>query len=259
MQDKIRRFAIIASAFITLSILLSALPMASGVGAITLTPTSVPAGGTTTVAGTGFAASQAVAIVIGTEITVTNESHPIPSPAGTGPFTAYTNHGSIKPGSFYFHCAVSSETNVVESDYYDNGDGTLRSSSEYALNPFVNYVTGAFGRSTSSAWDGFTVVFTASYTYYQYNVTPAAGVTTTSSGTFSAPITVPVTLPNSTYTVTAIDTKGNQGVSTLTVSGVIPEGLSIGIIVALTAAVIVSTRFLRKQPKSSILTPNKII
>jgi hypothetical protein len=258
MHYKTKVYATLTMTFLTISILMAVLPVASGAGSITLTPTNQTPSGSVTVAGTGFAASQAVAILIGTEITVTNESHTIVSPSGTGPFTAYTNHGSIKPGSFYYHCIVSSDTNVVESDYYDNGDGTLTSSSTYALNPFVNYVTGAFGRSTSSAWDGYTVVFTASYTYYQYNVT-AAGVTTSASGAFSAAITVP-SLADGNYVVTVIDATGSLGTATLTVNTVIPEGFSIGIVGVLsTVAVIVSTRFLRKQTKKSILMPSKTI
>ena len=235
------------------SILLAALPMGSAAALITLTPTSQAQGSSVTVAGTGFTASQAVAILMGPEITVTNESHPITNTTGTGPFTAYTNHGSIKPGSFYYHCVVSSDTNVVESDYYDNGDGTLRSSSEYALNPFVNYVTGAFGRSTTSAWDTYTVVFTCSYTYYQFNGTRT---TASSAGAFSANVTVPASANNGTLVVTAFDTKGAKNVSTL---DVVPEGFSLGMVIALSvAAVIVSLRFLRKQPKKTMLTTNKL-
>lgn len=252
MQRKTKLFSIVPLVLLIASILLATLPMGNGAGLITLTPTSQAQGSSVTVAGTGFAASQAVAIVIGTEITVTNESHPIASPTGTGPFTAYTNHGAIKPGSFYYHCVVSSDTNVVESDYSDDGDGTLTSSSTYALNPFVNYVTGAFGRSTTSAWDGYTVVYTCSYTYYQYNGTRT---TANSAGAFSTTFAVPASAANGSIVVTAFDTTGVKGTAALTV---VPEGFSLGIVIALSAAaVIVSIRFLRKQPKNTLLTPSK--
>src|SRR5512137_2323883 len=83
---------LIATAILTI-------PVTSGAGAITLSPTSQAQGSSVTVAGTGFTASQSIAIVLGPEITVTNETHPITNTTGTGPFTTYTNHGSIKPGS----------------------------------------------------------------------------------------------------------------------------------------------------------------
>ena len=253
MQNKKRLYSAIFMVLLMSSILLATLPMGSAAGSITLTPTSQAQGSSVTVAGTGFAASQAVAIVIGTEITVTKETHPITNTTGTGPFTSYTNHGAIKPGSFYYHCVVSSDTNVVESDYYDDGDGTLTSSSEYALNPFVNYVTGAFGRSTTSAWDTYTVAYTCSYTYYQYNGTRT---TANSAGAFSTNIAVPASAANGSIVVTAFDTTGTKGTATL---DVIPEGFSLGIVVALSvAAVIFSIRFLRKQPKDKLLRPNRL-
>jgi hypothetical protein len=256
MHRKTKSYATITTGILLFLIMLALIPMANCAGSITLTPATQAQSNTVTVTGTGFTASQPVSILMGTEIAVVNESHPIPSPAGTGPFTAYANHGSIKPGSFYFHCSVGSDTNVVESDYYDNGDGTLTSSSEYALNPFVNYVTGAFGRSTTSAWDTYTVVFTTSYTYYQYNLTRT---TATSTGTISATFTVPANATNGNIVVTAFDAKGIKGTATLTISSAVPEGLSTGIVVVLsTAAIVASTYFLRK-PKSKILMPRKTI
>lgn len=259
MKNKTKCYALCAMVFLVVTMILATLPTGSCAGAVILTPSTVVAGDTVIVAGTGFSASQAVGIAIGNEVAVVNESHPLASTAGTGPFTAYTNYTPVKPGSYYYHCIVSSDTSVVESDYYDSGDGTMTSSSSYAISPFCNYVTGGFGRSTSSAWDGYTVTFTASYTHYQYGVTPTAGVTTSSAGAFSASITVPANLTAGIYTVTAIDAKGTIATAQLTVSPVGPEGLSIGIVVALTAAVIVSTLFFRKQPKNSKLTPSKTI
>ena len=225
--------------------------MVAAAGSIALNPNAQAQGSIVSVSGTSFGATKPVAIGFGTEITVTNESHPLASVAGTGPFTVTTNHFPFKPGSFYFHCVVSSDTNVVESNYYDNGDGTLATDSTYSIGHFVNYVTGQFGRSSTSAWDGYTVVFTASYTYYQYNVTPGAGVTTSPSGAFSADITVPSAIASGAYNVTAIDVSGNHATSTLTVDSTIPEGLTIGVIVLLSSfAAIVSSRF-RKRSRFS--------
>src|SRR5512136_732760 len=183
---------------------------ASAAGSITLTPNAQAPGATVTVAGTGFGAAKPVGIGLGSEVNVTGEAHPITNTTGTGPFTTTTNRPPIKPGSFSFHCVVSSDTNVVESDYTDNGDGTLTTDSTYSVGHFVNYATGAFGRSTTSAWDTYTVVFTAKYTGYQYNVTPAGNPSTTATGIFTATITVPAGLANGNYNVTAIDTQGNK-------------------------------------------------
>ena len=229
---------------------------ASAAGSITLSTNAQAPGGTVMVTGTGFGATKAVGIGLGAEVNVTGEAHPITNTTGTGPFTAKTNLPPIKPGSFSFHCVVSSETNVVESDYTDNGDGTLASSSEYALNPFVNYATGEFGRSTTSAWDTYTVVFTAAYTGYQYNVTSAGGITTSPSGAFTATITVPAGLTNGNYNVTAIDSGGARAVATLTVDNTIPEALPLGTVMLLTTlAVAAGSWFFRKRPAVATNTP----
>ena len=240
--------------FLALSIVIGVIPMASAAGAITLTPAAQTPGGSVSVAGTGFGATKAIGIGCGAEVTVTGENRAVTNvtiggPDVYGPFTARTLHYPIKPGSFSFHCVVTSDTNVVESDYTDNGDGTLASSSEYALNPFVNYATGAFGRSTTSAWDTYTVVFNATYTGYQYNVTPAGNPSTTATGTFTATIAVPAGLANGNYNVTAIDTQGNKATAVLSVDSTIPEGISIEIVALLsTLALAVCYRFLHKKP-----------
>jgi hypothetical protein len=186
---------------------------------------------------------------------VTGEEHKINDtmiggPDVYGPFTARTLHYPIKPGSFSFHSDVSG----VESDYTDDyGNGTLASSSTYAIDPFVNYVTGEFGRSSTANWETYTVVFTASYTYYQYNVTPAAGVTTDASGAFTVNITVP-DIWNGTEPLTVMDEAGNMASSDFTIYGsdIVPEPLTIGAIVLLSsAALVVSFYCLRKRYKST--------
>jgi hypothetical protein len=242
--------------FLAISTIFAVLPVTggAGTGTVTLTPSNAAPGGTVTVAGTGFASTQAIGIGIGNEVAVANESHPIANPTGTGPFNAVCAYKPVKVGSFYFHCVVSSDTNVVESNYWDAGDGTMTSDSTYALNPVCNYAAGTCGRSTTSAWDGYTVVFTVSYTHYQWGVTPAANVTTSSTGAFSTSITIPSNITAGTYTVTVVDAKGTKGTAQLTVSGPpVPEGFSVGLIVALLATVVIATRFFRKQPKTSLL------
>ncbi len=256
MQHKMKTYTTALMTSLMLVIIIAAIPMTSAAGAITLTPSTQAPGGTVSVGGTGFGATKAVGIGFGVEVTVNNESHVITNtaigPDGDGvygPFTAKALHYPFKPSSVYFHCVVSSESNVVESDYYDNGDGTMTSSSTYAITPFANYVTGEFGRSGTTDWSTYTVEFIVSYTYYTYNVTPAAGATTTGAGALTASITVP-SVANGAYTVTAVDTQGNKATSTLTVDNTIPEGWTVGAMMLVSSvAVIVGARYFRKQPK----------
>jgi hypothetical protein len=250
MKHKTKVYMTGIMTFLTISIILLVIPMASAAGAITLTPATQAPGGSVTVDGTGFGATKKVGIGVGAEVTVSSEVHPITdlvtTPDGDGaygPFGGTTNHYPIKPGSVYIYYDVDG----VTSDYTDNGDGTLTSSSQYAINPFVNYVNGSFGRKSNTDWSTFTApVAYINYTYYTYNVTPAAGVTTSAGGAFTASITVP-TVADGNYVVTAVDTAGNKATQTL---NVVPEGLTIGVMLTLsTIAVIVSTRYFRKQPK----------
>jgi hypothetical protein len=251
MQYKKKVITATITAFLVLSLAL--VSMVAAAGAITLTPTTQVPGGSVTVDGTGFGATKAVGIGLGAEVTVSAEVHPITNLVTTpdsdgyyGPFGGVTIHYPIKPGSVYIFYDVDG----VTSDYTDDGDGTLTSSSAYAINPVVNYVNGSFNRKSTSDWSGFTApVAYINYTYYAYNVTPAAGVTTTGAGAFTASITVP-SVANGAYTVTAIDTQGNKAVLPLNVDSAVPEGLTIGVMVLLSSiAVIVSTRYFRKQPK----------
>lgn len=231
------------TAFMTLSLAL--LSMAAAAGAITLTPTAQAPGASVSVSGTGFGAARSVGIGFGAELSVTNEATPAPTGSGTGPWTSRVAHYPIKPGSFSMH----SDVEGVASDYTDNGDGTLASTSTYFVSGTINYTSGAFSRISTTDLSSYTIVQTASYRYYEYNVTPAAGVTASPSGTFTTSVTVP-SVANGNYNVTAIDTAGNRAYATLTVDSTIPEGLTIGVMVSLsTVAVIVSTRHFRKRPR----------
>jgi hypothetical protein len=217
---------------------------------IVLTPTSGEPGDPVTVEGTGFAETSAVSIGLAGVVHVTGEFHNITDvaiggPDVYGPFVATTLHYPIMPGSFYFLCNVSG----VTSEYFDNGDGTLNTESTYAVDPFVNYVTGEFGRSSNSPWETYVVDFTANYTYYVYNVTPAAGVTTDASGAFTANITVPE-IWNGTEPITVIDEAGNKATGDFTIYGsdMVPEPFTVGAIVLLSsAALFVSFYWLRKK------------
>ncbi len=231
-----------------------------GASQVELTPTSGKPGDSIMVEGTDFAATSKVGIGFAGEVTVTGEIHNITEvsvggPDVYGPFVGITEHYPIKPGSFYFLCDVSG----VTSEYFDDyGNGTLNTTSTYAVDPFVNYVTGEFGRSSNSPWDGYVVSFTASYTYYEFNATPATGITTDGSGAFTANFTVP-DIWNSTAAVTVIDEQGNMAVTEFTVYGsdIVPEPLTIGAIVLLSSAtLVVSFYWLRKKPTNKMVKYN---
>ncbi|MGD9131741.1 MAG: hypothetical protein PVH73_09255, partial [Candidatus Bathyarchaeota archaeon] len=66
---------------------------------VTITVESEPLmpGDSFTVEGTDFAATSAVTIGFGEEVTVTLEEHEIPEPTGNGPFIAIVDHYPIKP------------------------------------------------------------------------------------------------------------------------------------------------------------------
>ena len=254
MQYRKKTYTATIMVFLTLLIISTTILATNAALSITLTPSSGEPGDPVTVEGTDFAATKAVGIGLGPEVTVTDEVHNITDtdvggPDVYGPFTAITEHYPIKPGSFSFHCDVSG----VTSDYYDTyANGTLATTSTYAVDPFVNYVTGEFGRSTNSPWDGYTVAFTANYTYYQFNLTSAAGEPTDASGAFTVNITVP-DIWNGTEPLTAIDELGNVATSDFTIYGsdVVPEPLTVVALVLLSsAALVVSFFWLRKKPSN---------
>jgi hypothetical protein len=245
MRRKMKAYATAIAAFLVFSFAI--VSIAAGAGAITLTPTAQAPGASVSVSGTGFAATNAVGIGFGAEVAGydTNMAY---SGTGTGPYTGRVSHYPIKPGSFVLTSDTSSGAGIV-STYTDVGDGTTRWSYDGTIMGTINYVTGAWSRSTTVDVTGIAAIYSANYTYYQYNVTSAAGVTTGPSGTFTASITVP-TVADGSYNVTAVDSQGNRGWATLSVSSAIPEGLTIGIMMLLSSlAVIASARSFRKRPK----------
>ena len=72
-------------------------------------------------------------------------------------------------------------------------------------------------------------------------MTPAAGVTTLSSGAFTASITVP-SVADGIYNVTAVDTQGNRATATLGVP-IIPESFSVGVVVLLSSVAVMVGSF----------------
>jgi hypothetical protein len=222
--------------------------IAAAAGSITLNPTTQARGGQVIVTGTSFGATLPVGIGLGQEITVTDEVHDTFSGTGTGPYTATLNHYPVKPGSFSMHW----DTEGTASDWTDNGDGTLDTTSTYNAGGNISYVTGVFGRSSTADLSSYALTATCTYTYYEYGVTPAAGVTTSASGAFTTNITIPDAADGS-YTVTAVDTHGNTGTATLAVSGVIPETLTIAFVIILSTAAVAAS-YIWKKPKTATTT-----
>jgi hypothetical protein len=254
MQPKMKIYTTAFMAFLTLSLAL--VSIAAAAGAITLAPTTQAPGSSVTVNGTGFGATKAVGIGFGAEVQA-NETNLSYSGTGPGPYFGIAAHRPIKPGSFNLTSDTTMSGGVV-TDYWDNGDGTLGSSSAYFVAGTINYVTGNWSRTSTIDLTGLEQAYRAVYIYYTYNVTPATGVTTLASGAFTASITVP-SVADGNYVVTAVDSVGNKATATLTVDHTVPEGLTIGVMVLLsTVAVIVSTRYFRKQPKIKSYNPAKL-
>ena len=226
---------------------LAMMSMVAGAGSITLTPTSQSAGASVSVAGTGFGVTKAVGVGFGAEISV-SETNMNYSGTGPGPYGGTLAYAPIKPGSFTLTSDTTASGGVVTT-YTDNGDGTLASTSAYFVAGTINYVTGQWSRTSTIDLTGDTQVYSATYIRYNYTVTAVGGVTTNASGAFNASITVP-NVAAGTYNVTAIDASGIRAASTLTVSGAIPETLTIGVVVVLSTFVtLVSFRYFREQPK----------
>jgi hypothetical protein len=237
--------ALILTATTVVIFLFTLIPQSAAVGSITLSSSSQAPGGTITITGTGFSASKAIGIGLGSEITVTGEAH-TPTGSGTGPWMTRTNHYPIKPGSFSFHSNV---VDGAETDFTDKGDGTMSTTSTYDAGSYLNYATGSFGRSSTMDLSSSTVIFTAAYKYYQYNVTMPANSNSTTTGTFSIQVTLPTTIPSGNYVLTALDTAGNTATANLTVDTTIPEGFPFYGILLLSALAVISAMYLRKGIK----------
>jgi hypothetical protein len=237
--------ALILTATTVVIFLFTLIPQSAAAGSITLSSSSQAPGGTITITGTGFSASKTIGIGLGSEITVTGEAH-TPTGSGTGPWMTRTNHYPIKPGSFSFHSNV---VDGAETDFTDKGDGTMSTTSAYDAGSYLNYATGSFGRSSTMDLSSSTVIFTAAYKYYQYNVTMPANSNSTASGTFSIQVTLPTTIPNGNYVLTALDTAGNTATANLTVDTTIPEGFPFYGILLLSALAVISAMYLRKGIK----------
>jgi hypothetical protein len=245
MQYKTKVYITAITAFLMLSLTL--VSIAAAAGAITLTPTTQAPGASVTVDGTGFGATKRVAIGFGAEVNSTNFNMAYTG-EGMGPYSGRLSYWPVKPGSFVLYSDTTAGGGIV-STYTDNGDGTTLWSFDGTPMGTINYTTGEWSRSSTVDVSGIDTNYSATYTRYEFNVTPAVSVTTLASGAFSASITVP-SVANGAYAVTAVDTAGNIATATFTVDDEIPEGLTLGVMVLLSGvAVVVSTRYFRKRLK----------
>ncbi len=216
MHDVKKAFAGSIAAFLAFLMVLSALSLTSAAPVLTLNPSSGPSGSTVTVTGTGFPATTAVGIGFGAETGVDGEI--INQTASGVTRTGYLGYWPDFPGT-----VVLTNTRVSDGRQtltYDDGAGNI-----YQVdNTFfatINYTSGRIFRdNVNQALSDY--VLTASYYHYQYNVTPAAGVTTDSTGAFTTSIIVP-SGATGTYTVTAVTGTGNRATSTFSLGTVIPE------------------------------------
>ncbi len=214
---------------------------------ITLSQTAQAPGASVSIVGTGFNATKVVAIGFGAERSA-NDSNIVYSGSGVGPWTGRVSNYPIKPRSFLLTSVVVGIGGVA--NHTDNGDGTLSSPSQFFASGTINYVTGQWSTIATMDISMFDRVYNATYTRYQYNLTSASGITTNSTGGFTALIAIPWGLANGNYDVTAIDASGNLAVATLNVNSAIPEGLPFGAAMLLASAAVAAGSWqLRKRPR----------
>ena len=231
-------------AFLMISTILAMILVASAALGITVNPTSGAPGDSIQVTGTDFGASTPVSIGFGTEVNTT-QGNLTYSGTGVGPYGGKVSHWPIKPGSFVLR---SESVGGIVSYYTDIGNGSLRWSYDNSSRGDVNYTTGEWSRTSTVDLTDYVQLYSANFTYYEFNATPAAGVTTNSQGAFTANIIVPMAA-NGTSTIAAIDEKGNRVTTNFTVYGSpIPESLSFAVVIMLSsAAVLIATFGFRKR------------
>jgi len=233
-------------AFLMISTLIATVLLASAAPAVVLTPTSGEPGDPVGVDGTGFAVSTSVGIGFGPEVAVTDESVTTTHP-DLDTYSGFTAHHPITLVSFNWIADIGG----VLATFCDNGDGTLGTTGFAMSFSVINYTTGFFSRTMQSAVEFEVYSNYVNYTTYEFDVTPA-GLATDDSGVITGQFTVPA-IWNETHTVTVIDEKGNVGTSDFTVFGsdIVPEALTIGVVVLLSSvAVVIATFSFRKRAKN---------
>jgi hypothetical protein len=235
------------TAFLMIAMLLTTVLLGSAALELTVNPTSGMPDDSVEVTGTDFAASIPVGIGIGAEVNTTDYNMTYAG-TGVGPYYGKVSWYPIKPGSFVLHIDTTMSGGIV-STYNDNGNGTLSGSFEGAFGD-INYTTGEWSRTTTADLTDMEQLYSADYIRYEWNVTPAGGLTTEPNGSFTTNITVPQ-LGNGSSPITAIDEEGNFAVADFTVFGSdVPEFFSFGAVMLLsTVAVIIATFGFRKRIK----------
>jgi hypothetical protein len=232
--------ATIIMAFLMISMLLATVIVGKAALEITVNPTSGMPDDSIEVTGTDFAASSPIGIGIGVEANNTDSNMAFAG-EGVGPYYGKVSWWPIKPGSFILYVDTTGSGGIL-SNYTDNGDGTLSGSFEGAYGD-VNYTTGEWSRTSTVDLTEYEQLYSASYTRYEWNVTPAEGLVSGLDGAFTTNITVPM-LGNGSCPITAIDEEGNIATADFTVYGSsIPEIFSFGSVILLTSAVAVIAAF----------------
>ena len=222
--------------------------VAKAAAAITLDPTTGAPGSSVDLTGTGFAGSKTVGVGWGPPVAVAHDSATV-TKVGDLEFYGTTSQYPIEPGSFKYTYTQDS----VELYFGDNGDGALTDPAGGRLSSgSINYTSGYFHCIMSSSTRTFNPGYFSYTTYYFNSINSALPILPTDgSGAISGQLTVPQ-IWNGTETVWVIDEKGNIATSDFTVveSDVIPEALTIGVVMILSsAAVVVATFSFRKRKK----------
>jgi hypothetical protein len=197
-----------------------------------------------------------VAVGFGAESSANETNIPYSATPDGKTSSGRTSNYPIKPGSFVLTSDTSSGASII-STYTDRGDATCTLSYDGTIMGTINCATGVWSRSTTVDVTGIAAIYGATYTRYQYNATPAAGVNTTATGIFSTSITVPATLANGNYNVTAVDASGNKAVASLTVNNAIPETLPLGTVMLLSMFAVVAVLGTSEGVPQSRLTQHK--
>ena len=230
----------IIMAFLMISMLLATVIVGKAALEVTVNPTTGMPEDSIEVTGTDFAASSPIGIGIGFEANNT-DSNMTYAGEGVGPYYGKVSWWPIKPGSFVLHVDTTSGGGIL-STYTDNGNGTLSGSFEGAYGD-INYTTGEWSRTSTVDLTDYEQLYSASYTRYEWNVTPAEGIVSGPDGSFTTNITVPM-LGNGSCPIAVIDEEGNIATADFTVYGSeIPEIFSFGSVILLTSAVAVIATF----------------
>jgi hypothetical protein len=246
MPNKTKTFITAIITFLIFSLAL--VSIATAVGSITVTPTAQAPSFSVSIAGTGLGATKAVGIGLEQRAQQTIQISPTVAQEWA--------HGRAEYPTIQSNQARFVLTSVVVATrgiaiHTDNGDGTLSSESQFFASGSINYVTGQWTTIATIDITAYERVYNATYTRYQYNLTSSTGITTNTTGAFTASTTIPSAITNGNYDVTAIDTSGNQAVTPLTVNNTIPEILPVGIMTLLSSvALVASFHYFRKPHRN---------